>query len=107
MARFHVTDVPPKGPSPGDSFQESNMPRGVAAPRRQDAIGTATFNRVTVLGTITLHNGQIVYAGTVSSQDDAVYAILGGTGTYHAARGTLTVRALPRGRADITIRLTE
>ncbi len=106
-ARFHVTDVPPNGPSAGDSFQESNSPPRAAALRRQDAIGIATFQRATVLGTITLKNGQIVYAGTIKNQDNAVYAILGGTGTYNAARGTLTVRALPQGRAEITIRLTE
>lgn len=104
-ARFHVTDMPPKGPSPGDSFQESNMPQGPAPIRRQDAIGTATFNRVTVLGTITLQSGQIVYAGSIRSQDNAVYAVLGGTGDYAGARGTLSARSLPRGRADITIKL--
>jgi hypothetical protein len=101
--RSHGIDVPPKGSSAGDGFQESYVLAAAGKLRRQDAIGISTFGRATFLGTITLKNGQIVYAGTTNNQDDTAYAILGGTGAYETARGTVTTHTLPQGRVEITI----
>jgi hypothetical protein len=101
--RAHGTDIAPKGPSAGDGFQESYIATQPGELRRQDAIGIATFQRGIFLGTITLNNGQIVYAGSTNNQDNTAYAILGGTGTYQTARGTLTTHPLPHGRLQITI----
>jgi hypothetical protein len=101
--RGHGIDVPPKGPSAGDGFQESYVPAVATQLRRQDAIGISTFGRATFLGTITLKNGQIVYAGTTNNQDNTAYAILGGTGAYRTARGTVTTHTLPHSRVEITI----
>jgi hypothetical protein len=105
--RSHGIDVPPKGRSAGDSFQESYVPSAATHVRRQDAIGISTFGRATFLGTITLKNGQIVYAGTTNNQDDTAYAILGGTGAYGTARGTVTTHTLSQGRVEITIATTD
>jgi len=58
-----------------------------------------------LLGTVTLKNGQIVYAGTTTDQDDFQYAILGGSGAYSAARGTLTLHTVDRGHVRVTIAL--
>jgi hypothetical protein len=101
--RAHGTDVPPKGPSPGDSFQESYAPANPGQIIRQDAIAVATFDRGVFLGTITLTDGEIVYAGSTHDQDNTTYAILGGTGSYQAAQGTVTTHTISRSRVQITI----
>jgi hypothetical protein len=100
---FHATGVGPKGISPGDGFQESWLPSHPAAASRQDAIAIATFRQAVFLGTITLNDGQLVYAGSTNNQDNAVYAIIGGTGRYQGARGTMNTHSLPRARLQITI----
>jgi hypothetical protein len=101
--RAHATDVAPKGFSPGDSFQESYTPARPGQVIRQDAVAVATFNRGVLLGTITLKQGEIVYAGSTHDQDNTSYAILGGTGSYQGAQGTVTTHTTSRSRVQITI----
>ncbi len=101
--RTHGTDVAPKGPSPGDGFQESYAPGRPGQVIRQDSIAVATFGQGVFLGTITLKDGEIVYAGSTRDQDNTTYAILGGTGSYQGAQGTLTTHAISRSRVQITI----
>ena len=100
---FHATNSGSKGISPGDGFQESWLPPHSATASRQDAIAIATFRQAVFLGTITLTKGQLVYAGSTNNQDNAVYAIIGGTGRYQGARGTMSTRSLAHGRLQITI----
>jgi hypothetical protein len=99
----HATDVAPKGPSPGDGFQESYTPARPGQVIRQDAIAVATFDRGVFLGTITLTHGEIVYAGSARDQDNSSYAILGGTGSYQGAQGNVTTHTISRARVQITI----
>lgn len=101
--RAHGTDVAPKGASPGDTFQESYAPARPSKVIRQDAIAVATFGRGVFLGTITLKDGEIVYGGSADDQDNSAYAILGGTGGYHDAQGTVTTHAISPSRVQITI----
>lgn len=101
--RAHATDLAPKGTSPGDGFQESYVPTRPDQVIRQDAIAVATFDQGVFLGTIMLTHGEIVYAGSTRDQDNATYAILGGTGSYQAVQGTVTTHTISRSRVRITI----
>lgn len=59
-------------------------------------------------GTFALKDGTIVVnAAFRGNQDDedVPLAVTGGTGAYNGARGTVTVRNLPRGRMENTVRL--
>jgi len=100
---FHATSNGSKGISPGDGFQESWLPPHSAGASRQDAVAIATFRQAIFLGTITLKDGQLVYAGSTNNQDNAVYSIIGGTGRYQGDRGTMSTHPLPHGRLQITI----
>ncbi len=102
-AHAHGTDVAPKGMSPGDGFQESYAPARPGPVIRQDAIAVATFDQGVFMGTVTLKSGEIVYAGSTRDQDNTTYAILGGTGSYQAAQGTVTTHTISRSRVQITI----
>ena len=101
--RANETDVAPKGESPGDGFQESYTPARPGQVIRQDAIAIGTFDRGVFLGTITLRQGVIVYGGSTYDQDNTAYAILGGTGTYQGAQGTVTTHAISRTSVQVTI----
>jgi hypothetical protein len=101
--RAHATDVAPKGFSPGDGFQESYAPARPSQVIRQDAVAVATFDQGVFLGTVTLKQGEIVYAAGTRDQDNTSYAILGGTGRYQGAQGTVTTRTVSRSRVQITI----
>ncbi|HZS23458.1 MAG TPA: hypothetical protein VFA30_00605 [Gaiellaceae bacterium] len=86
-------------------FRESYVPKRPAAILGQTAVGLATFDRGTLLGTITLRGGQIVYAASTADQDNATYAILGGTGRYVGATGTVATKTLDRAHVRVTITL--
>jgi len=73
---------------------------------RQDQVGFVNFGAGTFLGTITRRDGQIVYAATTKDQDNTTYAILGGSGAYATARGTVTLHALDARHVRVTIRVT-
>lgn len=100
---FHATSSGSKAISPGDGFQESWLPPHPATASRQDAVAIATFRQAVFLGTITLKDGQLVYAGSTNNQDNAVYAVIGGTGIYPGARGTMSTHPLSHARLQITI----
>ena len=88
-----------------DYFRETWTPKRAAPVVRQDSVGFVEFDRGTFLGTVTLARGQIVYGGTTQDQDDFQYAILGGSGSYADARGTLTLHTIDRGHVRVTIAL--
>ena len=104
-----VADVGRKGPSIGDITVELHELR-----RSVDSVGTPTGPQVgvhsvtttrlgatarNVLGTVTLPGGTIT-AGGVGAGAPGTLAILGGTGIYAGARGTL-------GAASLSQRISE
>ena len=93
------------GSAAPDYFREAWTPKHALPVVRQDSVGFVEFDRGTFLGTITLTHGQIVYAGTTNDQDNFQYAILGGTGAYADARGTLTLRTVDQSHVRVTINL--
>lgn len=93
------------GSAAPDYFREAWTPRHSRTVVRQDGVGFLEFREGTFLGTVTLERGQIVYAGTTTDQDDFQYAILGGSGVYAAARGTLTLHKVDRAHVRVTISL--
>ncbi|HTU31034.1 MAG TPA: hypothetical protein VMF07_16720 [Solirubrobacteraceae bacterium] len=99
----HETDTPPKGPSPGDGFQASYVPARPTEVLREDLVGIGTFGRGVGLATIQLRHGEIVYAGSTRDQDNTVYAILGGTGIYLGATGSVTTHTISRSQVQLTI----
>ncbi|HTR69064.1 MAG TPA: hypothetical protein VMH41_02400 [Mycobacteriales bacterium] len=104
--KAHATNVGPHAMSPGDGFQESYRPRNTGPLRRQDAIGIATYGRGMFLGSISVTGGQILYAGATDNQDHTSYAILGGTGRYARASGTVQLRPISSTRVRITLTVT-
>jgi hypothetical protein len=101
--RAHGINVGPHRMSPGDSFQESYRPAHATGLRRQDAIGIATYGRGMFLGSITVSGGQLIYSGATNNQDDTSYAIVGGTGKYAEAAGTVRLHPISRTRVQITV----
>jgi hypothetical protein len=85
------------------AMASSYIPRSGAAIVRQDAFGVATFGVGVFFGAITLKDGQIVYGGATDNQDAFSYAILGGSGTYAGAAGTVTLKPLSRTKVSVTI----
>jgi hypothetical protein len=55
-------------------------------------------------GTYALRDGSLA-ASAVLEGDDAVISVVGGTGAYEGARGSITDRDLPRNRTEDTIHL--
>lgn len=55
-------------------------------------------------GTFGLRNGTLA-ASALLKGEDAKIAIVGGTGAYEGARGSITDRDLPRGRTEDTVHL--
>ncbi len=55
-------------------------------------------------GTYDLRDGSLA-ASAVLEGDDAVISVVGGTGAYEGARGSITDRDLPRNRTEDTIHL--
>jgi hypothetical protein len=102
LAQVHAQD--PKKPAPPYYFRETWAPNSSQVVR-QDQVGFVNFGAGTFLGTITRHDGQIVYAATTKDQDNTTYAILGGTRAYATARGTVTLHTLDARHVRVTIRL--
>jgi hypothetical protein len=88
------------------NFRESYTAPDGSSILRQDAIGIATVTNGMFFGAITLHDGQIVYGGATTNQDDFAYAVLGGSGAFADARGTVTTQTLSKTRVAVTIRLS-
>jgi len=57
------------------------------------------------IAAVNLAGGQIVYAASTGNQDDTTYAILGGTGKFVGATGTVAYHALNRQTVRVTIKV--
>jgi hypothetical protein len=116
---FGFVDNPPKAgnrrnprTSPGDAFafttplfNEDN--RRIGAVHAQCVVTRGGTQRRTVshcTGTFLLPDGTLA-ASAVAKGDSPPIAIVGGTGAYEGARGSITERDLPRGRTEDTIHL--
>jgi len=118
-ATFKVIDNPPKmrnpeNPrfSPGDGFVFTSRLFNEANKR----IGTnhvhctvtrgGTFARARgqCNSTLALRDGTLAISGLLRGENPAI-AVVGGTGAYEGARGSITFRDLPRGRTEDTIHL--
>jgi hypothetical protein len=103
-------DVGDPGESPGDYFLfESKLFRpGTDTAVGRDA-GRCTLGFRTVMceasGTI-FHQGKLAVSGAFFSDTDARLPIIGGTGVYRNAGGTLTVKDLADGNSLLTFEIT-
>jgi hypothetical protein len=72
---------------------------------RAEMVCTFTFAKArTCRGTYFLSKGKLVVGGSISNRDIYELAILGGTGLYNNARGTLTaIRTAKRPRREFLI----
>lgn len=116
---FGFVDNPPKArnrrnprTSPGDAFafstplfNESN--RRIGAVHAQCIVtrgGTQRRTASQCTGTFVLPDGTLAASALVAGDDDVI-AVVGGTGAYEGARGSITDRDLPRNRTEDTIHL--
>jgi hypothetical protein len=116
---FGFVDNPPKARnrrnlrlSPGDAFafstplfNEAN--RRIGAVHAQCVVTRGETERRSASqcnGTFVLRDGTLA-ASAVLEGDDSVIAVVGGTGAYEGARGSITDRDLPRNRTEDTIHL--
>jgi hypothetical protein len=116
---FKFVDNPPKARNPrnptfsiGDAFvftsplrSETNSPMGAVHVFCAVTRG-GNFSRAASQcnGTYALRDGTLA-ASAVLKGDDASIAIVGGTGAYEGARGSVTDRDLPRDRTEDTVHL--
>jgi hypothetical protein len=107
----HFVDNAPKGESPGDaiSFTDTLRQHG-AAVGFAEASGTlvdAKRDANELQGTFNLRDGQIMIGG-ISLGNAAIqtFAIVGGTGRYQGARGTVSIRTGAH-RSTITFRAND
>jgi hypothetical protein len=96
-----VVDVPPKGLSVGDlrSMWHLLYNRRITtrAIGHSELVCTSTGNQSSMCnGTYFLPKGRIVVGGIIRSPLFYELAVLGGTGLYDNARGTMTVTSLRR-----------
>jgi hypothetical protein len=95
-SRFGGFDAPPRRrEGPGDQFTISARlrdPAGDLAGRADAAFAQTSGNRAHGSATFSLADGRIVAVGVVdeAGSDDRL-AVVGGSGAYAGARGTLTV----------------
>jgi hypothetical protein len=113
LDRRHV-DVGKAGPSAGDvdsvryrlfNRRITNQPIG-----HGEVLCTSTgYRSRACMATYFLPRGRLVVGGVIASLLHAKVAILGGTGIYEDAKGTLTVTPLPpeAGDARLVFRLAE
>jgi hypothetical protein len=66
--------------------------------------GTARRTIAQCNGTYRLRDGTLA-ASAILQRDDATISVVGGTGAYEGARGSITDEELPRGRTENTIHL--
>jgi hypothetical protein len=106
-------DNAPKGPSVGDQFFE----RGVL--KSTDGSSAGTYQLVTqlVAGTakdgyehqsisVQLSDGEILTLADMHAQDHYVVPVIGGSGAYAGATGTLSARAAGHHRELLTLTIT-
>jgi hypothetical protein len=116
---FNLIDNPPKARnrrnprfSPGDAFvftsplfNEANKRIGTLHVHCTLTRG-GTFARVRgqCNATYALRDGTLAVSAVLRGEDAAI-AVIGGTGAYEGARGSITDRDLPRGRTEDTVHL--
>jgi hypothetical protein len=108
--RTAMVDVGDAGESPGDYFLfESRLltPDRSATVGRDSGkcmLGVTTF--VCDATASIFHKGKLQVAGAFFSDADARIPIVGGTGAYRDAGGTLTIKELPSGNTLLTFEIT-
>jgi hypothetical protein len=99
--RYFVVDVGRRGRSPGDQeiswhalYNRRITPRPIG---RSEMVCTYTFGAARLCrATYTLPRGKLIAGGPMRFRQVYQLAVLGGTGLFDNARGTLTVRAIKR-----------
>jgi hypothetical protein len=97
--RSRLIDVPPRQgrrrrPTIGDGFLMTGSvrdPAGNRAGRVQAHFLVTTRDGAQASATFILHDGRIVIGGATTEAEIDDFAVLGGTGRYAGARGTLRV----------------
>jgi hypothetical protein len=108
--RTAFVDVGDAGESPGDYFLfESRL----LTPDRSATIGRDSGKCMLGVRTFVceatasiFHKGKLQVAGAFFTDSDARIPIVGGTGAYRDAGGTLTVKDLPSGNSLLTFEIT-
>jgi hypothetical protein len=94
-------DVGPKGPSRGDTYTgrfrllnvvaQFGREAGVAVGTERSTLVLTSNTTAVVHGVVALPGGTIVYGGKGRLGSSAPIPVIGGTGAFARARGTLTV----------------
>jgi hypothetical protein len=112
-----VTDRGPKGPSRGDRYvttsrlvnaqRQFGKKKGAVVGSDRGVVTLTSTRTARITGVATLPGGTIRIRGTMKEQPDAtlVVPVVGGTGAFSGARGTLTVNGTEK-RAWNVYRLT-
>ena len=113
-----VQDKAPQGASPGDKvFTTSRLqnavaqlgrPKGAVVGSDRATLTIRGSDSVLVDGSATLRGGTIRFHGLITSANTTRIPVVGGTGRFAGARGTVTTAALSRNglRASNVYRLT-
>jgi len=96
-----VHDVPPKGISKGDAYvgrfrllnvvPQFGRPAGAAVGKERSTLTLTTRTNGVVTGAVVLPGGTIRYRGAGRLGSDAPIPVVGGTGRFAGARGTLII----------------
>src|SRR3954454_17342844 len=100
-ATFDPSDFDPPGPSKGDRYTGTNLlrnrvaqigkPKGALVGRDRVAVAFLTAKRTRTVGVATLPGGTIRFSRTGPLVPAPRLTIVGGTGRYAGARGTIAV----------------
>jgi hypothetical protein len=101
-------DAPPKGPSLGDTFQSHAALLGPGGSRagsvHLSGVGTTRSGGI-LTGVLHVAGGDLVFQNFTIDLDNATYAVVGGTGAFVGAHGTVTTR-VPKGANAVTVTVT-
>ena len=108
----HGVDAEPKGPSVGDQFFE----RGTLQSSGGSAAGTYQLVTQLVAGTankgfehqsisLQLSGGEVLTLADMATRESYVVPVIGGSGDYAGATGTLAARSAPHHTEQLTLTL--